>query len=94
MVAAFLGLGVRYARRPHRTVELASRASYWVYITHFPVVVLLQIAFARVAWPGLVKYLVIVAITAIACFGSYAPLAWLSARWRARMPRSTPPNGR
>lgn len=98
MVGAFLGLCVRHARRSHRSVELASQASHWFYITHFPVVVLLQIELARVAWPGGVKYLAIVAITAIACFGSYAPLGWLYARWRARMPRTIspdgPPNGR
>lgn len=94
IVGAFLGLCVRHARRPHRAVELASQASHWFYITHLPVVVLLQIAFARVAWPGVIKYLAVVAITAIACFGSYAPLGWLYARWRARMPRITPPNGR
>lgn len=43
---------------------------------------------------SVIKYLAIVAITAVVWFGSYAPLGWLYARWRARMPRSTPPNGR
>jgi glucans biosynthesis protein C len=91
-VGALLGLCVRYARRSHRLVELASQASYWFYITHLPVVVLLQIAFARVAWPGVVKYLAIVAITAIVCFGSFVPLRWAYARRRSRMARSTPPD--
>jgi glucan biosynthesis protein C len=94
MVGGLLGLCVRYARRPHRVIGFASQASYWFYITQFPVVVLLQIEFARVALPGVIKYVAIVAITAVVCFGSYAPLGWLYARWRARMPRSTPPNGR
>lgn len=94
MVIGFLGLCVRHVRRPHRAVELASQASHWFYITHFPVVVLLQIELARLAWPGAIKFLAIVAITAIACFGSYAPIGWLYARWRARMPRNSPPNGK
>lgn len=77
-VAAFLGLCVRYVRRHHRSVELAADASYWVYLVHLPLVVVLQIGFAQLSWPGPVEYLAIVAIALVCCFGSYA--LWIGAR--------------
>ena len=73
LVAVFIGLCVRYVRRP--ILPLASDASYWTYIAHLPLVVLLQIAFAMVAWPGPIEYLAIVGATGVACLVSYAAFA-------------------
>lgn len=73
LVAAFVGLCARYVRRP--ILPLASRASYWTYVAHLPLVVLLQIAFARVSLPGPIEYVAIVAATALVCLLSYAAFA-------------------
>jgi glucans biosynthesis protein C len=86
MVAAFLGGCVRFARHSHAVIRLASDASYWIYIVHLPLVVLLQIWLAPVALPGPIKYIAIFATTATVCLVSYAAAArarsWLGASRR------------
>lgn len=81
-VAGLLGLCVRYCVQPRRLVRLASDASYWCYVVHVPVVVLLQVALARVPLPGPIKYVAIVAVTAVVSFGSHAIV---QARRRSRV---------
>lgn len=71
VVAGFLGLCARQVR-PSPLLQLASEASYWTYIAHLPLVVLLQILLARVAVPGPLKLVAIVAATTALCVGSYA----------------------
>lgn len=71
LLVAFLGLSVRCARRRHAVLRLASESSYWFYVAHLPLVVLLQIALARVAVPGPLKYAAIVAATTAACLATY-----------------------
>jgi len=65
-----LGLGLR----PWRTgpaVRLLVDASYWMYLVHYPVVVLLQVLLVPLAWPAVAKYaLVVAAMFAVAC-GSF-----------------------
>lgn len=70
MIVGFLGLCVRHGR-PHPLLRLASESSYWFYIVHLPIVVALQIALARVALPGPVKYAAIVSVTVVVCLGTY-----------------------
>ena len=79
MMIALLGLCVRYARA-NRVVRLASAASYWTYIVHVPIVVALQIVLARVAVPGPLKYVAIVAIAMASSVASYAVFERLKAR--------------
>jgi glucans biosynthesis protein C len=71
LVAAVLGLCLRYARRDHRVVRLTSEASYWTYVAHFPLVVMLQIVLADVALPGALKFVAMVAAAAVACLTTY-----------------------
>ncbi len=86
MVAAFVGLCVRYVRSP--ILPLASRASYWTYVAHLPLVVLLQIAFAMLALPGPLEYVAIVGVTLAVCVLSYAAFARVRG-WIAASRRST-----
>jgi glucans biosynthesis protein C len=79
LMVGFLGLCVRYGR-PHPLLRIASDSSYWCYIAHVPVVVALQILAAPIALPGVVKFLVIVAVTSASCMGSYALVVRLKAR--------------
>jgi len=69
-VAAFVGACMRCAKRPW--IRFVADASYWTYIVHLPLVVLLQIALAGVALPGLVKLVAIAGGALAACLASYA----------------------
>lgn len=80
----FLGACMRYLARPRPLLQLASRGSYWFYVLHLPIVVALQVALSRVPLWGPLKYLVIVAVTTVACVGSYALAARVVPRGRAR----------
>ncbi|MER7007237.1 acyltransferase family protein [Dactylosporangium sp. NPDC000555] len=57
-----VGLAVRYLSVYRAPVRYVADASYWIYISHLPVVMLLQAAFMRVPLPWLVKYVLILAI--------------------------------
>ena len=65
--AAFIGLCHRHVTRRHRSVELLSRASYFCYIVHLPLLVALQIALTRRAWPATLKYGAALGCTLGAC---------------------------
>jgi peptidoglycan/LPS O-acetylase OafA/YrhL len=71
LVILFLGAFVKWGGRPRPWVSHLSDASYWCYLVHLPVVVALQILVAGLAWPGLLKYALIMAATLAACLGSY-----------------------
>jgi len=71
MVAAVLGLCVRYARRTHAVIRLVCEASYWTYVAHFPLLVLLQVVLAGVPVPGLLKFAAMVGAVAVACLATY-----------------------
>lgn len=79
MMVGFLGLCVRYGR-PHRLIRLASESSYWCYIVHLPIVVVLQILLAPLAIPGPVKFVVIVVVAMGACLATYAGFERVNAR--------------
>ena len=75
LVIGFLGLCVGRVRSRKPAVALISGASYWTYVVHLPLVVLLQIELTRVGWPALIEYLVIVGVTMAVCTVSYAGFA-------------------
>jgi peptidoglycan/LPS O-acetylase OafA/YrhL len=64
---AFVGLCLRYGDQPRRWVQLVARASYWSYIVHLPIVVLLQIALVDVPLPWPPKLVVIAGLATLAC---------------------------
>src|SRR5262249_47815160 len=46
-VIGWLGCFVRWFRRPSKTAHYLADASYWIYLTHLPLVVALQIGFSQ-----------------------------------------------
>ena len=62
-VAVFLGASGRLVTRERPLVRLLADASYFTYVTHMPLVVLLQIGASRLAWPGPLKYAGVVTLT-------------------------------
>ncbi|MRG93159.1 acyltransferase family protein [Polyangium spumosum] len=73
-VAVFLGTSGRLVTRERPLVRRLADASYFTYVTHLPLVVLLQIAASRLAWPGPLKYAGVVTITGAVCLGSFVLL--------------------
>jgi glucans biosynthesis protein C len=87
-----LGACVRYLVRPRPLLRLASRSSYWCYVVHLPVAVLLQILLARVTIPGPLKYLAILTATASVCVASYMLVARRAPRSARNVSRSSEPH--
>lgn len=71
LVALFLGAFVRWGAQPRPWVSYLSDSSYWCYLVHLPIVVAMQILVADLAWPGLLKYAIVMTATVAACLGSY-----------------------
>jgi peptidoglycan/LPS O-acetylase OafA/YrhL len=74
LVMLFVGSFVKWGAHPRPWVSYLSDASYWCYLIHLPIVVALQILVADLAWPGLIKYAVVMTGTIAACLGSYQTL--------------------
>ena len=55
-----IGAFLRYLSRPVAWVRWLSDASYWCYLVHLPMVVVLQILVARLSWPAATKYVLII----------------------------------
>lgn len=72
MIVVVLGACVRHVTRSTPALRIAADASYWAYIVHLPVVVLLQIGAAPLPVPWFVKVPVIAASAAAVSFGTYA----------------------
>ncbi len=63
MAYSLIGLFLRYMDRPSPRWRYLADASYWIYIVHVPLVMLLPLVLANVPLPGIVK-LALVAIMA------------------------------
>ncbi len=86
MTLGAFGLALGAAPAGRAWLRSLVEASYWVYLVHYPVVLALQLGFAQLEWPGVVEYLLTVAVTfafALATFHLVvrrSPLApWLGA---------------
>lgn len=74
MSLGFIALCIRYVTEPQPWIRFIAGASYWCYVTHLPLVVLLQIGAWHLRWPGLIEYAGIVACTMAACLLTYRAL--------------------
>ncbi len=61
LVFALIGVFQRYLGRPIARMRYLSDASYFLYIVHMPVFLVIQLVLARFAWPALVKCSVLLA---------------------------------
>ncbi|MGA9658737.1 MAG: acyltransferase family protein, partial [Asticcacaulis sp.] len=59
-VMAFIGLAHRFIKREIPVMRLLSDSSYWVYIIHLPVLLLLQLFVKDVALPAEIKCLLVI----------------------------------
>ena len=63
MVFGFLGVFRRFFARESPRLRYVSDASYWIYLAHLPLVLVLQILVSTIPLPGPLKFSLIIAIT-------------------------------
>jgi peptidoglycan/LPS O-acetylase OafA/YrhL len=91
MALFLLGAFARWLDRSRPWVRWLSDSSYWVYLLHLPVGVFFQVACARLAWPGPVKYVFLVVVPTLAvCLATYA--LFVRRTWLGRMLNGPRPN--
>lgn len=71
LVFAFLGYMLHFFSRPNTTFRYLADASYWMYLAHFPLVVVLQILVSAQPWPWLLKVAIIFGVSIAMLLVSY-----------------------
>ncbi len=71
LVFSFLGYMLHFFSRPNATFRYLADASYWMYLAHFPLVVVLQILVSAQPWPWLLKVAVIFGVSIVTLLLSY-----------------------
>jgi peptidoglycan/LPS O-acetylase OafA/YrhL len=67
----FLGLALGVLNRPQPVLRYLADSSYWVYLTHLPLIGLLQMDLHPLALPAALKFVVVLATTLALTLGSY-----------------------
>lgn len=67
----FIGFFLHYFKTESYFWRYVSDASYWVYLTHLGLVVWLQLLFLNSAVPGLLRFPLVLGITALITFSTY-----------------------
>lgn len=68
---ALTGMAIRFLASPSPARRYVADASYWVYIVHLPIVLLLQVAFSQSGLHWIVTFPVILGGALLICFLSY-----------------------
>jgi peptidoglycan/LPS O-acetylase OafA/YrhL len=68
---AIIGFAVRHLSDESPARRYLADASYWIYIVHLPLVMVLQTAFAPYDWPWFAKYPLILSIAVVIMLASY-----------------------
>lgn len=82
---AIIGFATRVSAAPNPTVRFVADASYWVYLLHLPLILLIQAAIANWNIHWAVKFLVVAGLPIPVLFGSYYVLFGRAAPARARV---------
>jgi len=65
------GLFIRYGSNHSAAMRYVSDSSYWVYLIHLPLAIVIPGLIADWSLPGAVKFLFVMTITAVICFATY-----------------------
>src|SRR6478752_3277298 len=68
---AVIGLALRFMSGFSRTWRYLAEASYWLYLIPLPIVMALQVALSQLAWPGLIKFAIILIVAIPPMLASY-----------------------
>jgi glucan biosynthesis protein C len=71
---ALLGMALRFLSGYSAMRRYLADASYWIYLVHLPLLILLQAFVSQLAWPWFVKFPLILAVAFALMLASYA---WL-----------------
>lgn len=94
---AVIGLALRFLGNHSPARRYIADSSYWVYLVHLPIVMILQAAVSRLGWPWEAKFAVVLGVGFTLMFASYQFLVrrtWIGAILngrRAPMPERHPP---
>jgi peptidoglycan/LPS O-acetylase OafA/YrhL len=72
LISGFWGLAARHVPKDSARVRWASDSSYWLYIVHLPVLVLIESALARTSLPVLPRWGLAIVATVALCSIAYA----------------------
>lgn len=70
-VFALIGFAMKFWNQPNTLRRYVADASYWIYLMHLPLVMVLQTVFARLEWSWLIKFPLILVIAFAVLFSSY-----------------------
>jgi glucans biosynthesis protein C len=70
-----LGAFAKLFPTPNRVIHFLGESSYWSYLVHLPIVILVVAVFQLLSIPAVVKYLLVVTITSVLTLGSYGVVA-------------------
>jgi len=94
MSIAAIALAMKFLSNPSPTRRYVADASYWVYIIHLPIVLVLQVAWSQLDWAWWIKFPMIVGSGLVAMFASYHWLVrstWIGEMLNGRkLPRKAP----
>lgn len=68
---AVIGLALRFMSGFSPTRRYLADASYWLYLIHMPIVMVLQVALSQRDWPGLIKFAIILVVAIPPMLASY-----------------------
>ena len=91
MIFGLIGAFRKFCSAENRSIRYLSDASYWLYIAHLPVAMLLQIWIANAPWPGALKLICICTITTLFLLAIYevaVRYTWIGAMLNGRKYRS------
>lgn len=70
-IFAWMGLFLRWFDRHQAAVRWLSDSSYWVYLIHLPIVVVLQVWMTRLEWSAAAEFVIVVAVAYVLCLMTY-----------------------
>lgn len=82
MCFAVIGLFRRVMTRSHATIRYISDSSYWLYLTHLPLIIGAQVIVRDWAWPSFVKFVLIgttVVGILLICYEGFVRYTWIGA---------------
>lgn len=71
LVFGLTGLFLRYLNSYSRVLRYFTSASYWIYLLHLPLTIWISAWLLPMAWPAVVKFVIVETVTLVAAVASY-----------------------
>ena len=65
------GLFIRFGSKHSEKMRYISDSSYWVYLIHLPLIVIIPAFISEFPLPALVKFIIVLSLTTLICFATY-----------------------